>query len=287
MIEHTDAREVSRSKVRLRVEFEVDEAEPVSGHTRDISMPFAWSPQAPRIPEEEWTRRPLGELALKYDTVETHGWYSNLDPVLDRLVGLLSPGDLVVDYSGGTGILVDRLLKRVGELRFACAIVDASPKFLRLAADKLGDDERVRVIAASLDIRVDKAPLVRRQEPVAHHPLGVAVITAHDLEAVDLFVRLDLPVELDTSVHRVCVERLHENWKRAVGARTNVFDALYDDIVNEHPGWRADGDVRTHVPFELHVRAAQTRKLQVNGAEIRGHVGRPARQVLQPLGRVC
>jgi len=104
---------------------------------------FPWPAGFERVPDEDWARRPLEELALKYDSVEQHGWYDNLDPTLDELERLLAPGALVLDYSGGTGILVDRLLRRRPDLDAGFVIVDASPKFLRLAKEKFADDERV------------------------------------------------------------------------------------------------------------------------------------------------
>ena len=104
---------------------------------------FAWPPNFARVPSDEWTRAPLETLALKYDTVENHGWYRNLDPTLDELAALARDGGIVVDYSGGTGIFVDRALKRLGSRPVGFVIVDASPKFLRLALEKLGPDPRV------------------------------------------------------------------------------------------------------------------------------------------------
>src|SRR5690349_14038480 len=96
-----------------------------------------------RVLDEDWTRQPLGELALKYDTVENHGWYANLEPTVDALDRMLLDGHVLVDYSGGTGILADRLLRRIGERRIGIVIADASPKFLRLSLEKFRDDDRV------------------------------------------------------------------------------------------------------------------------------------------------
>lgn len=102
-----------------------------------------WPDGFRRVPDEAWTRAPLESLALGYDTVEGHGWYRNLDPTLDALEAGLRPGDLLIDYSGGTGILLQRLMERVRERPFGALIADSSEKFLRLALEKLGDDPRV------------------------------------------------------------------------------------------------------------------------------------------------
>lgn len=85
----------------------------------------------------------MEELALGYDTVEHHGWYRNLDPTVEALADRLREGDLVIDYSGGTGILAQRLLARVGDLPVGIINVDSSEKFLRLSLEKLRHDERV------------------------------------------------------------------------------------------------------------------------------------------------
>ena len=50
---------------------------------------------------------------------------------------------MLLDYSGGTGILARRLLDEVGDRELGILIVDASPKFLRVALENLGGDERV------------------------------------------------------------------------------------------------------------------------------------------------
>ena len=37
-------------------------------------------------PEEAWAEAELEELARKYDTVEEHGWYDNLNPSVDDIL---------------------------------------------------------------------------------------------------------------------------------------------------------------------------------------------------------
>ena len=67
------------------------------------------------IPEQDWAKAPLESLALKYDTVENHGWYKNLDNTVDQISKDLKGGEILLDYSGGTGILANRLLSNLGK----------------------------------------------------------------------------------------------------------------------------------------------------------------------------
>ena len=106
-------------------------------------MSFKWPDGFARCPEEDWALKPLEELALKYDTVEEHGWYDNLDTSVQQLADDLEPGDVLIDYSGGTGILTDRLLAAVERTDFGVLVVDSSPKFLRLALEKFKDNPQV------------------------------------------------------------------------------------------------------------------------------------------------
>src|SRR5262245_34040118 len=106
-------------------------------------MPFEWPAGFRRIPDADWTRSPVESLALKCDTVNHHGWYRNIDPTVEDLAGLLRDGDLLIDYSGGTGILAERLLRRIGSRGVGIVLVDSSPKFLRVALDKFRDEPRI------------------------------------------------------------------------------------------------------------------------------------------------
>lgn len=102
-----------------------------------------WPEGFPRVPDQAWTRSDVEELALGYDNVEEHGWYDNLDPTVDDIQRVLEPGGIVLDYSGGTGILIGRLLEALPETRFGVIDVDASKKFLRLALEKFEHEQRV------------------------------------------------------------------------------------------------------------------------------------------------
>ena len=148
-----------------------------------------WPPGFRRIPADDWVERPPETLALKYDTVQDHGWYRNLDPTVRDVAAVLRPGDLLLDYSGGTGILAERLLRALPDLLFGILIVDASPKFLRVALDKLGHDER----AAFRLIRFlkDGRRLETVQEVVGEALLERGVDAVTSTNAIHLYYDLD------------------------------------------------------------------------------------------------
>ena len=106
-------------------------------------MSFQWPNGFTPVPHEDWVATQLEELAQKYDTVEEHGWYDNLNPSVDDLLTQSGSNILVLDYSGGTGILTRRLLAQPNTEHFGVLIVDSSPKFLRLALEKSKTDSRV------------------------------------------------------------------------------------------------------------------------------------------------
>jgi hypothetical protein len=103
---------------------------------------FDWG-EFERVPEEVWVARPVDAFGLHYDTVENHGWYRNLDLTVEQLASDLGEGQVLIDYSGGTGILLDRLRLRIFDRQVGLLIVDSSPKFLRVALDRFRSDERV------------------------------------------------------------------------------------------------------------------------------------------------
>ena len=116
---------------------------PVADPSAEPGYLFAWPEGFPRVPDEQWVEQDVDAFGLHYDTVENHGWYRNLDPTVEQLAGDLREGDVLVDYSGGTGILLDRLRLRIFDRQVGMVIVDSSPKFLRVAVERLATDERV------------------------------------------------------------------------------------------------------------------------------------------------
>lgn len=104
---------------------------------------MAWPKNFKCIPNENWVDEPLQKLAKKYDTVEEHGWYDNLNITVSQLSKAFGPNDIIIDYSGGTGILTSRLMRTMKNNCPRIIIVDSSPKFLRLALEKFCTDERV------------------------------------------------------------------------------------------------------------------------------------------------
>jgi SAM-dependent methyltransferase len=109
----------------------------------DRDFVFSWDEGFARIPDEDWVAEPVDAFGLHYDTVENHGWYRNLDLTVEQLAGELQEGQILIDYSGGTGILLDRLRLRIFDRQVGMLIVDSSPKFLRVALERFQGDERV------------------------------------------------------------------------------------------------------------------------------------------------
>jgi len=115
---------------------------PVADPNRRRDFAFDWG-DFERVPAEDWVEQPVDAFGLHYDTVENHGWYRNLDLTVEQLAGDLHEGQVLIDYSGGTGILLDRLRLRIFDRQAGMLIVDSSPKFLRVALDRFRSDRRV------------------------------------------------------------------------------------------------------------------------------------------------
>ena len=60
-------------------------------------MAFQWPESFPRVLASPWVEEPLEALALNYDTVENHGWYSNLDYTVEQVGEYVRKGDILVD----------------------------------------------------------------------------------------------------------------------------------------------------------------------------------------------
>lgn len=102
-----------------------------------------WPTGFDRIPADmPWVTATIDNSARAYDAVKHHTWYRNLEPMLDDLAAFSRDGDVVVDYSAGTGIFTEQFLHRNPDREIGLLLVDASPKFLRLALEKLRDDDR-------------------------------------------------------------------------------------------------------------------------------------------------
>jgi SAM-dependent methyltransferase len=103
---------------------------------------FAWPDGFERVPAgQSWTEAPVDPLGQRYASMATHRWYANLDLTQQQLAEALAPGQVLVDYSGGTGILARRMVDRVSDV--GILIADTSPRFLRVALAELSREPRV------------------------------------------------------------------------------------------------------------------------------------------------
>lgn len=149
---------------------------------------MSWPTSFERIPDAEWTRLEIAELAKKYDTVENHGWYRNLDPTVDALAAELAGPGLHVDYSAGTAIFLDRIRAAHPNLPLSTVLVDGSPKFLRLALEKYKADARV---AFRLLPYVKDEKRLRRLDEVLPVDLHGQVDLVTSTNAIHLYYAMD------------------------------------------------------------------------------------------------
>ena len=102
---------------------------------------FEWPSGFERIEDADWPAAPLDPLGERYASMANHRWYANLRLTLEQLAEALRPGQILVDYSGGTGILAHQIVDRIPDT--GILIVDASPRFLRVALEELRHQPRV------------------------------------------------------------------------------------------------------------------------------------------------
>ena len=209
--------------------------------------PFAWPSGFVKVPDEEWTEAPVDEFGLAYDNVEQHGWYRNLDPTVAQLAAVLRDGDILVDYSGGTGILLDRLQLRVFDADTGTVVVDSSPKFLRVALEKFRDDDRV--VLRLLRFLRDEGRLQRLDEVLGPELLARGVDVIVSTNAVHLY-----PDLADTAASWVRVAALGRPGPRQLGQhpqparRAQPVDPRRDGMGGGRPGGRHRADDRRTAP---------------------------------------
>jgi ubiquinone/menaquinone biosynthesis C-methylase UbiE len=92
-----------------------------------------------KIIDESFLKSDVTEFALGYDRVKNHTWYDNLNYLVDLSKKYFNDDDFIMDYSCGTGIFPERLLKST----VSCPrilMMDSSPKYLKLSYDKFGNN---------------------------------------------------------------------------------------------------------------------------------------------------
>src|SRR3954451_11912687 len=120
---------------------------------RELSAPlaggsgFRWPEGFVPAPDADWDET----TALAYDHVDAPVWYRSLDLTVEDLASTLQDGDLLLDYSAGTGTLLDRLRRRILDRRVGVVLVDPSARFLRIAREKYRGDPTV-ALRQTLDV---------------------------------------------------------------------------------------------------------------------------------------
>jgi ubiquinone/menaquinone biosynthesis C-methylase UbiE len=90
-----------------------------------------------KIIDEAFLKSDVTEFALGYDKVKNHTWYDNLNYLVELSKTYFNEDDFIMDYSCGTGIFCERLLKSSISVP-RILMMDSSPKYLKLSYDKFG-----------------------------------------------------------------------------------------------------------------------------------------------------
>ena len=185
----------------------------------DKPTSFEWPAGFARVPDESWTRKPVDPRGRKYDAMGDHRWYRNLDFTLAKVVEHVSADDVIIDYSGGTGLFTDRFLPLVPTA--GVVIVDASSAFLRMALEKLGAHPGV---AFRLLRYLEESKRLQRLDEILGTALKGRVAAVVSTNAVHLYD--DLPVTFAT-------------WHRVIrpGGKVFVQSAEIDDPAAASGRW--------------------------------------------------
>lgn len=92
-----------------------------------------------RVIDDSFLKSDVTEFALGYDKVKNHTWYDNLNYMVDLSKKYFNQDDFIMDYSCGTGIFCERLLKSTIDCP-RILMMDSSPKYLKLSYDKFGNN---------------------------------------------------------------------------------------------------------------------------------------------------
>lgn len=215
-----------------------------------------WPAGFERVPDEHWVTGPVDELTLKYECAGGNGFNRNWDPTLSQALAVLDETKILVDYSSGTGLFAERLLRNVN---FATRIINAdiSPKFLRVSIDKFRDDYRV---ALRLMKRLDEGKKFQSIDEVLGVTLlgrGIDVLTSTN--AIHLYPNLLETVESWHRVLRANGLLLINSGDIANPERTGNDWRLHDAVV--HLNEIAQELVRTEPAFERYREAVEDSEL--------------------------
>jgi SAM-dependent methyltransferase len=152
-----------------------------------LSGRFEWPPDFDQVLAEPWASAPVDPAGERYAAMASHRWYSNLELTREQLAKALRAGDLLVDYSGGTGILARQVLDQIPGV--GVLIVDASPRFLRVALEQLRREPRVAF--RLLHFLSDHQRLQRLDEAVGAPLLMRGVDAIVSTNAVHLYTDLE------------------------------------------------------------------------------------------------
>lgn len=234
----------------------------------------AWPTGFDRIPDEPWVTKPIDDLTLKYENAGANSFSKNWDPTVAQVLTCLDERKTLVDYSSGTGLFTQRLLQSVDYT--TCILnLDISPRYLRIAADKFREEERV---ALRLLKRRDGGSQFQLIDEAVNGSLlnrGIDILTSTN--AIHLYPNLS---EILDSWHRVL----------RPGGMLLINSGDIDDVTRPVKGWRlhdtisrvneiAEDVVRSEPIFEQYCQKLDNSELMSSYAHLRQNVYPPSKPV--------